>query len=78
MKPVMVNLRAQIARVAFLAVIFFDSASTLRAQNYSIRFTRLTVEDGLSQNTVQCILQDREGFMWFGTQHGLNKYSFGY
>ncbi|MCP4602451.1 MAG: response regulator [Proteobacteria bacterium] len=40
----------------------------------SINFERLSPEQGLSQNTVQCILQDRYGFMWFGTQDGLNKY----
>ncbi|MEM9592810.1 MAG: two-component regulator propeller domain-containing protein [Acidobacteriota bacterium] len=39
-----------------------------------IRFSHLTVEDGLSLNTVNCILQDRLGFLWFGTQDGLNRY----
>ncbi len=38
------------------------------------RFTRLSVEDGLSQSSVQHILQDRLGFLWFGTQEGLNRY----
>jgi signal transduction histidine kinase/streptogramin lyase len=38
------------------------------------RFDRLTTEDGLSQNTVTSILQDSQGFMWFGTANGLNKY----
>ena len=74
MKPVLVHCRAQIAFFAFFAITFFDSASTLRGQNESLRFTRLTVENGLSQNTVKCIVQDHDGFMWFGTQHGLNKY----
>ena len=36
-------------------------------QHYSIK-------DGLSQNTVMAILQDRQGFMWFGTWDGLNRY----
>ena len=46
-----------------------------RAQEGSnLRFERLTIEDGLSQNTVRAILQDQHGFMWFGTQDGLNKY----
>lgn len=40
----------------------------------SPRFTRLSVEDGLSQSSVQQILQDRKGLLWFGTQEGLNRY----
>jgi ligand-binding sensor domain-containing protein/serine phosphatase RsbU (regulator of sigma subunit) len=39
-----------------------------------IVFNHLTVEDGLSQSAVTCILQDTKGFMWFGTQSGLNSY----
>ena len=39
-----------------------------------ISFNHLTVENGLSQSSVTCILQDRNGFMWFGTQDGLNRY----
>ncbi len=39
------------------------------------KFKHLSVQDGLSQSTVYCILQDSEGFMWFGTRGGgLNKY----
>lgn len=32
------------------------------------------VEDGLSQNTVMCMLQDKQGYMWFGTWDGLNRF----
>ncbi|MCI0695511.1 ATP-binding protein [candidate division KSB1 bacterium] len=39
-----------------------------------INFEHLTVEQGLSQNTIQCILQDGKGFIWFGTPDGLNRY----
>ena len=39
-----------------------------------IAFNHLTVEDGLSQSAVTWILQDSKGFMWFGTQSGLNAY----
>ena len=34
----------------------------------------ITPEQGLSQSYVNCIFQDAQGFMWFGTQDGLNKY----
>lgn len=40
-----------------------------------IQFHHLTPEDGLSQSTVYAILQDSEGYMWFATQDGLNKYN---
>ncbi|MBD8532300.1 MULTISPECIES: two-component regulator propeller domain-containing protein [unclassified Massilia] len=40
----------------------------------NLRFERVSVEHGLSQESVLNILQDRQGFMWFGTQAGLNRY----
>lgn len=40
----------------------------------NIKFEQLTIDDGLSQSIVQCMIQDRQGFMWFGTQDGLNRY----
>jgi ligand-binding sensor domain-containing protein/serine phosphatase RsbU (regulator of sigma subunit) len=39
-----------------------------------LRFKHITSEDGLSTNFVKAIVQDDLGFMWFGTQDGLNKY----
>jgi signal transduction histidine kinase/ligand-binding sensor domain-containing protein/DNA-binding response OmpR family regulator len=50
--------------------------STTQANEQSINkhFEHLSIKDGLSNNSVNCILQDREGFMWFGTNDGLNKY----
>ncbi len=45
------------------------------AQEYEVRFTHISVKDGLSQSTVYTICQDSKGFMWFGTQNsGLNRY----
>ena len=40
----------------------------------NLRFERIGIEDGLSHSAVWKILQDSEGYMWFGTQDGLNKY----
>jgi ligand-binding sensor domain-containing protein/signal transduction histidine kinase len=39
-----------------------------------IRFTRLSTDEGLSQTKVMQIVQDDQGFIWFGTQYGLNRY----
>lgn len=37
-------------------------------------FRTLDIRNGLSQNTVNAIIQDRHGFMWFGTKDGLNRF----
>ena len=49
-------------------------SSTGMPQPIANQFEHLSVKDGLSNNLVNCILQDREGFMWFGTNNGLNKF----
>ncbi|UFH53580.1 two-component regulator propeller domain-containing protein [Spirosoma sp. KNUC1025] len=51
-----------------------DRTSIAQNQPVINQFDHLSVKDGLSNNSVNCILQDREGFMWFGTNDGLNKY----
>jgi ligand-binding sensor domain-containing protein len=40
----------------------------------TLRFEHLSVEDGLGQESVLSIAQDRDGFMWFGTQTGLSRF----
>ena len=49
-------------------------AVSLSAQERNIRFRRLSIDEGLSQSAVNCILQDRHGFIWIGTEDGLNRY----
>ena len=39
-----------------------------------LHFRHLTVDDGLSQSWVPAIVKDRHGFIWIGTQNGLNRY----
>lgn len=44
------------------------------AQNSKYQFSQLNRSNGLSHNQVNCIFKDSEGFMWFGTASGLNRY----
>lgn len=57
-----------------LLLIFFHIcfAYLLHAQFYYFR--NYQVNDGISSNTITCISQDKEGFMWFGTRNGLNRF----
>ncbi len=61
-------------------VLFFQlllSGYSIYGQTILPHFETLSVNDGLSQSSVYSILQDREGFMWFGTSDGLNRYDGG-
>ena len=44
------------------------------SQKPMLKFEHLKTSNGLSQSSVFCIVQDKRGFMWFGTGDGLNKY----
>ncbi len=59
--------------IVSLLWILFANLSLFASAN--IRFQHITVEDGLSQSSVTCILQDRNGYLWFGTQNGLDRYN---
>lgn len=55
-------------------ILLISIPSFLKAQNHQYIFEHLTVNDGLSRNTVSAIMQDKFGYMWFGTWNGLNRY----
>ena len=52
----------------------FSSAQFSDFGDTPLEAEHLNIEQGLSQSTVLSILQDQKGFMWFGTQDGLNRY----
>ncbi len=62
-----------LAHVEILVLAALTTAS-LAAEPRSVRFEHLSRDKGLSQAYVYAIAQDDEGFMWFGTQEGLNRF----
>ncbi|MGF7077067.1 two-component regulator propeller domain-containing protein [Mucilaginibacter sp. 3215] len=56
-----------------VSALFFAYTNNF-AQNSQYQFSRLNISNGLSHNQVTCIFKDSEGFMWFGTSSGLNRY----
>jgi PAS domain S-box-containing protein len=57
-----------------ICVLIFLTPFNLIAQNYDAESVNYSVENGLSNNTVNCILQDSKGYLWIGTNNGLNKF----
>jgi signal transduction histidine kinase/ligand-binding sensor domain-containing protein len=53
-------------------IIILCSGTYLSAQ--PVNFKHYSVKEGISQSVIICIYQDKEGFIWFGTQYGLNKF----
>lgn len=62
-------------KISFLSLLLFLLCVKAEAQQETLRLSHLTLEDGLSQSSGEDFLQDRFGYMWFGTQNGLNKYN---
>ncbi|HUL45398.1 MAG TPA: two-component regulator propeller domain-containing protein [Bacteroidota bacterium] len=60
-------------RILLFFALAFGSISISFTQD-DIPFDHLTVKDGLSQGSVLCIFQDSYGFIWLGTQDGLNRF----
>lgn len=72
----MIHIHTLLCRFGMICCcLFVISLASVWAQELSgIRFTHIGIEDGLSQNIVFAITQDKQGNMWFATQNGLNKY----
>src|SRR5687768_14851420 len=73
------NLRTRLGRAGvslggFVAAAFTALLATSPALALPAKFAHLTVDEGLSQDNVQAILRDHLGFLWIGTEEGLNRH----
>ena len=56
------------------AFLFLTSAIDHSSGNGKVNVRNITMNDGLPTNAVRCIVQDKQGFIWFGTDNGLCRY----
>src|SRR3972149_2121136 len=59
--------------IIFVLAWFFIYSFSV-SQSFDLWFEHLTMNEGLSQNMVDCMLKDKKGFLWFGTWNGLNRF----
>ncbi len=57
----------------FITVVLLSFSAF--AQVSKLKFDHITTDNGLSNNTVPCIIRDKHGLLWFGTEDGLSKYN---
>ncbi|WP_195987166.1 two-component regulator propeller domain-containing protein [Clostridium sp. D53t1_180928_C8] len=80
------NLKKSVLILVFLfIIIIFDNKSiyaskidylnTSVAENQKVNFENITIRDGISSDFITCIYQDSRGFIWIGTNDGLNQYN---
>ena len=62
----------QLLRYVLWTSFFLQLFCNVNAQSF--QFNSLTIENGLSQNTINAIVQDDLGLIWIATQEGFNRY----
>lgn len=68
------NFRLNFLNFLLIILIFSIIPQVSFSQVTELRFTNLSVKNGLSHNSATCFYQDKKGFIWIGTFNGLNKF----
>ena len=68
----MKSLRKSFTQINLILLFLLIQPISIKAIH--MNFRKYEVNNGLSENTIQCIIQDNRGFMWFGTNDGLNRF----
>jgi signal transduction histidine kinase/ligand-binding sensor domain-containing protein/DNA-binding response OmpR family regulator len=58
----------------FTLLVFIITTHLSNSQSHIIKFQNYSIEEGLSNPYIQCIYQDRRGYLWIGTSDGLNRF----
>jgi ligand-binding sensor domain-containing protein/signal transduction histidine kinase len=73
-KKILKNKKRLVRCISIFLILQISKNFAFNASAQPYFFRNYQVENGLSNNTVYCSLQDKKGFLWFGTKDGLNRF----
>jgi ligand-binding sensor domain-containing protein/signal transduction histidine kinase len=73
-KKILKNKKRLVRCISIFLILQTSKNFAFNASAQPYFFRNYQVENGLSNNTVYCSLQDKKGFLWFGTKDGLNRF----
>src|SRR5689334_22247870 len=73
-RPFLHRITLMLALIMAGRFVFGQNKPGKNTADYTITKRLISIEDGLASHEVFCGLQDKPGFMWFGTRNGLNRY----
>lgn len=72
--PVIVLMQHFIIKLFCVLLLSLGSLESLYSRYIPLHFNQLTIDDGLSINNIEFVSEDSLGFIWFGSQYGLNRF----
>lgn len=68
------NIPTRLLTVIILCLTLFATANGQKQDSLVFRFKHLTVENGLTCNTIRALMQDKYGYVWIGSDYGLDRF----
>jgi len=67
-------LKKRYLSASIIIFLLLSLISIVNSQQKRLQFKHLTTDNGLSQSWIHSVIQDKYGFMWMGSEDGLNRY----
>ena len=75
MQIIKINKKPKIILTIVCIISYMSISTSYASMIENFNFKNITIEDGLSQSTIKTIYQDSKGYIWIGTEDGINRYN---